>query len=98
MLTRVVKMKFKKEHILQFEQKFIAIKETIQNHPGCHSVVLFQDKQDSSIFFTYSIWSQESDLDYYRNTEFFKTTWQHTKQWFNAKPEAWSLNELGSKQ
>jgi len=94
MLTRIVKMKFKPEKVGAFEQKFISIKEKIRNQSGCHSVVLFQDQTDSSIFFTYSIWSDASDLERYRNSDFFKQTWQHTKQLFDAKPEAWSLNEI----
>lgn len=94
MLTRIVKMKFKEEKVVEFEQKFISIKEKIRNQPGCHSVVLLHDMTDLSIFFTYSIWSDEADLNRYRNTDFFRTTWQHTKLLFDAKPEAWSLNEI----
>jgi len=98
MLTRIVKMKFKIEKVAEFEQKFISIKEIIRNQPGCHSVVLLHDKTNPSVFFTYSIWSDDSDLERYRNTDFFKTTWQHTKRLFDAKPEAWSLNEVKSQQ
>ena len=94
MFTRIVKMTFKPEKITVFEQQFQSIKEKIRNQPGCHSVVLFQDKSDSNIFFTYSIWSETSDLERYRNSEFFKNTWQKTKLLFDGKPEAWSLDEI----
>lgn len=94
MFTRIVKMTFKTAHIAEFVQQFDSIKEKILNQKGCHSVVLFQDKTDKRVFFTYSIWSAESDLERYRNSVFFKEVWQHTKQFFAAKPEAWSLNEI----
>lgn len=94
MFTRIVKMTFKQEHLTEFIQQFDSIKEKIRNQQGCHSVVLFQDKVDERVFFTYSIWSVESDLERYRNSDFFKEVWQHTKQFFAAKPEAWSLNEI----
>lgn len=94
MFTRIVKMTFKQEHLTEFVQQFDSIKEKIRNQQGCHSVVLFQDKADERVFFTYSIWSAELDLERYRNSDFFKEIWQHTKQLFAAKPEAWSLNEI----
>lgn len=94
MFTRIVKMTFKRAHITEFVQQFDSIKEKILNQEGCHSVVLFQDKTDEKVFFTYSIWSDVSDLERYRNSTFFKEVWQHTKQFFEDKPEAWSLNEI----
>ncbi len=94
MFTRIVKMKFKEDKVESFISHFNSIKEKVRNQEGCYSVILFQDEQDQSTFFTQSVWDKESDLDRYRNSEFFKGVWVETKKLFNGKPEAWSVNEL----
>jgi len=93
MFTRIVKMKFKKENVTDFVTHFDSVKEEVRNQPGCHQVVLYQDKRDPSTFFTYSLWEEEKDLDRYRNSDFFKEVWIQTKELFDAKPEAWSVDE-----
>jgi heme-degrading monooxygenase HmoA len=57
---------------------------------------LYQDKSNKSIFFTYSYWETEADLDNYKNSALFDEVWTFTKKLFNAKPEAWSVNKLVS--
>jgi heme-degrading monooxygenase HmoA len=42
--------------------------------------------------FTLSIWNKEEDLNEYRKSAFFKSTWAKTKILFCDKPEAWSLS------
>jgi hypothetical protein len=46
------------------------------------------------MFFTYSYWDDATDLENYRNSEFFKSVWAKTKVLFSEKPEAWSVNKL----
>jgi len=96
MLTRVVKMRFKKENVSDFVTHFESVREKVANQPGCSLVILFQDKKESNLFFTYSIWDDKKKLDQYRNSDFFKEVWLQTKQLFDGKPEAWSLNEVYS--
>ena len=57
---------------------------------------LYQDKTNPNVFFTYSYWDNESDLENYRNSDLFKGVWAKTKPLFNAKPEAWSVDKLAS--
>ena len=71
-------------------------KTHIRNFEGCEFLELYQDKQNSNIFFTYSYWHSESDLENYRHSELFKDVWAQTKPLFNDKPEAWSVNKLVS--
>ncbi len=94
MFTRIVKMQFKSERVDEFVQHFDSVKEKVRNQPGCRSVVLYQDKFESNVFFTYSLWENESDLESYRKSDFFKEVWQHTKQLFVNKPEAWSVDKI----
>lgn len=96
MFTRIVKMRFKEENVPVFKAHFESVRERVQNQPGCSLVILYQDKKESNLFFTYSIWDKESDLETYRNSDFFKEVWQETKQLFDGKPEAWSITEIPS--
>jgi len=96
MFTRIVKMRFKQEKVAAFKAHFESVRERVENQPGCSLVILYQDKKDTNLFFTYSIWDKDSDLNTYRNSDFFKDVWQETKQLFDGKPEAWSINEIPS--
>jgi (4S)-4-hydroxy-5-phosphonooxypentane-2,3-dione isomerase len=92
-MIRIVKMEFSKEHIPDFELLFEERKEKIRNQNGCLGLTLLQDKNKPCIFFTYSHWENEDDLNKYRDSELFIDTWQTIKKWFSAKGEAWSVHE-----
>lgn len=96
MLVRIVKLSFHEEKIPAFLENFELMKEKIRNAPGNRFLELYQDRNNKSIFFTYSYWETEEDLENYRNSELFYDIWTYTKQFFNDKPEAWSVNKLAS--
>ena len=96
MFVRIVKMSFHPEHIDQFLANFEKKKQFIRNSPGCRLLELYRGKQDSNIFFTYSYWDKEEDLENYRHSELFKEVWAETKVLFNDKPEAWSVDKVVS--
>lgn len=98
MLVRIVKLSFHEEKIPAFLENFELMKEKIRNAPGNRFLELYQDRNNKSIFFTYSYWETEEDLENYRNSELFYDIWTYTKQFFNDKPEAWSVNKLASLQ
>jgi len=94
MFTRIVKMEFREEAVEDFLQNFDRNKDKIRAFPGCEFLELYRDKQDPSIFFTYSKWQQTSDLDTYRNSALFKSVWATTKTLFRSKPQAWSVDSM----
>ena len=96
MFVRIVKMSFHEENIPKFLENFDLMKEKIRNAPGNRLLELYQDKNNPEIFFTYSYWETETDLENYRNSELFYDVWQFTKKLFNDKPEAWSVDKLVS--
>jgi len=96
MFTRIVKMEFKAENIPAFLSNFEKIKSKIRNFPGCLFLELYHDKQDDAVFFTYSRWEDETDLENYRHSELFKEVWATTKPMFRSKAQAWSVNTLHS--
>ena len=89
-------MSFHEENIPKFMENFNLIKEKIRNSPGNRYNELYQDKNNPEIFFTYSFWETEEDLENYRKSALFDEVWTFTKKLFNDKPEAWSVNKLVS--
>ena len=98
MFIRIVKMSFHEENIPKFMENFNLIKEKIRNSPGNRYLELYQDKNNPEIFFTYSFWETEEDLENYRKSALFDEVWTFTKKLFNDKPEAWSVDKVVSLQ
>ena len=96
MLVRIVKLSFHEENIPVFLENFELMKEKIRNATGNRFLELYQDKNNKCLFFTYSYWETEQDLENYRQSELFYDVWEFTKKLFNDKPEAWSVNKLVS--
>jgi len=86
-------MGFHEENVAAFQEIFNNKKEKIRSNNGCQLLELYRDKNDPTIFFTYSYWEQEQDLENYRNSELFKSVWKETKALFNIKPEVWSVDK-----
>ena len=98
MFVRIVKMSFHSQHIDAFSVMFNQKKEFIRASEGCRLLELYQDKNNPEVFFTYSYWDNEEDLENYRNSELFKNVWIQTKKYFNDKPLAWSVDKKVSLQ
>jgi len=96
MFVRIVKMSFNPSKIDIFVENFNKNKEKIRNFNGCRLLELYRDKNEPTIFFTYSYWESEAHLETYKNSELFKSVWAKTKILFNNKPEAWSVDKLES--
>ncbi len=96
MLVRIVKLSIHEENIKAFLENFEEMKIHIRNAPGNRFLELYQDKNNKNIFFTYSYWETEQDLENYRKSELFYDVWEFTKKLFNDKPEAWSVDKLVS--
>ena len=93
MFVRIVKMSFHSKHIEEFQEMFEEKKQFIRNSDGCKLLELYQDKTNPEVFFTYSYWENDNDLEKYRNSELFKSVWAKTKTFFNDKPQAWSVDK-----
>ncbi|MFD1553532.1 antibiotic biosynthesis monooxygenase [Putridiphycobacter roseus] len=93
-ITRIVKMSFKPEHAAAFEAYFLTIKSKVAGQPGCRGVKLLKEKGETGVFFTYSQWDSEVDLNNYRHTETFGQIWPTVKNWFADKAGAWTVEEM----
>ena len=85
MIKRIVKMSFHPEKVDEFKSVFQTNWKHIASFKGCSHVELLQDKNNPNIFFTYSIWQNENDLEAYRHSELFEKVWSKTKILFNLK-------------
>ncbi len=94
MILRIVKMKFKAENCNEFLELFNKYHSQIAGFKNCISVELLRDINDPQIFFTYSKWESETDLNNYRDSELFKSVWSQTKALFEQKAEAWSVEKI----
>lgn len=94
MIIRIVKMIFRDEEVASFQALFEERRSLIRNFEGCTHLELWQDKIHPHIFFTYSWWDSEEQLNNYRNSHFFDDTWTLTKQKFAGKPEAWTVEQV----
>lgn len=91
-------MSFEPSKIDAFLANFEAKKHHIRNFDGCEFLELYRDKNNPNLFFTYSYWNDENDLERYRNSALFKEVWAETKVLFNDRPEAWSVDKVVSLQ
>ena len=97
MIIRIVKLTLRPEETETFKHYFETVNDTIRNQPGCHLLQAWQDINQPHIFFTYSLWDSEEDLDRYRNSAFFGVFWKTVKAWFGDKAEAWSFHKIVDK-
>lgn len=93
MIIRIVKMTFMPEKVNEFLEIFDSSKHLIRNFEGCSHLELLNDINSPNIFFTYSYWKSEKDLNNYRDSELFGTVWKKTKVLFAVKTEAWSVEQ-----
>jgi quinol monooxygenase YgiN len=91
MITRIVRMEFKPDQVVDFLTLFKATKSQIRHFPGVHHLELHRDAQKSNVFYTYSIWESEDALEAYRASTLFESVWNRTKILFSARPQAFSL-------
>ena len=94
MITRIVKMNFRPEEVENFLTIFHQSKDKIRHMPGCNHLELWNSQSDATIYYTYSIWDSEDDLNNYRDSELFQSVWPATKALFASKAEASTLNVL----
>lgn len=87
-------MKIKESEISNYTKFIGSVQNDIRNFEGCEHLKILNDINDKTIFFSYSYWQDEESLENYRKSDFFQSIWPEIKQWFVAKPEAWSLNKV----
>ncbi|PJJ59289.1 putative quinol monooxygenase [Hymenobacter chitinivorans] len=95
MLTRIVRMTFQPEKVVDFLAIFRDSENKIRTMPGCRHLELWQDADASHVYCTHSHWDSAADLDNYRRSVLFGQVWPATKRLFAAPPLAFSVYPAG---
>lgn len=94
MVIRIVKLTMREADAEKFKNYFPSVSKIIRSQEGCNSLQAWQDIHHPNIFFTYSIWNSEDDLNNYRDSAFFLEFWRTVKPWFDAKAEVWTFDKI----
>ena len=87
MFIRIVKLTFEAKNVESFLENFNKNKNKIRNFDGCRLLELYRDKNNSTIFFSYSYWESEEHLNTYRNSDLFgnkQKVFFQTNRWLGA--------------
>ena len=84
-------MEFDPEKVNDFLELFEVVKGKIICCEGCVHLELCKDAALDNVYYTFSKWESENDLNNYRHSDFFADTWIKTKALFGGKPLAYSL-------
>lgn len=93
MIIRIVRMEFARDKVSDFLNLFESIKDNIGSFPGCTHLELCKDATHDHVYYTFSKWESEENLNAYRHSDFFQNTWEKTKALFSGKPLAYSLTQ-----
>lgn len=95
-MIRIVKLVFEESQIEGFLEVFEENKHQIRNFKGCNLLEVYRDKKDPCVFFTYSLWDEEEDLENYRKSDLFRSVWSQFKPKFKERAQAWSVDKIES--
>ena len=85
MIIRLVNMHFQPNKLESFLTIFESSRNKIAAFDGCLKLELLQSIETPLQLSTHSVWESEAHLNYYRQSELFKTTWAKTKVLFSEK-------------
>lgn len=90
-------MHFHKQYAQTFESLFSLYSSQIAGFKGCLSLTMLKAVDIENVYFTYSVWESENDLNEYRQSKLFQEVWPQTKVLFQSPAEAWSCQSLFDK-
>lgn len=94
MIKRIVKMTFHADKVEDFIKIFDESSPLIRGFDGCSHLELWRCREPANVLFTYSYWESEAALERYRHSDLFRRTWSRTKELFEDRPEAWSVEMI----
>lgn len=87
-------MTFQEDKLDQFQAIFDQSKHHIRAFPGNSHLELLRDPDQPNVRMTYSLWTSADDLEAYRRSELFRTTWAATKALFAERAVAFSAERV----
>ncbi|MCZ2101263.1 MAG: antibiotic biosynthesis monooxygenase [Chitinophagales bacterium] len=93
-LLRIVRLSFIPDKTELFVEIFKTSQPLIAAFDGCLGVEIKVDATAPDVYYTVSRWRSIDDLEKYRHSELFQTTWSKTKILFKEKAMAFSLMDV----
>lgn len=97
MLLRIVEFRVRKGLEQKAREVFNEVAAKVASFPGCKYVALWQDMDDPSHFFTFSVWDSRDSLKQYLSSDVFRHNWQKLKALFSERARAISFHMLEEK-
>lgn len=95
MIKRIVKMDVPAASEALFLDIFEDVKKEIRAQPGCLGLeVLRSEGERHMSIWTISVWESPDDLERYRSSSLFQSTWSRVKPLFIQKAQAWTLTPI----
>ncbi len=97
MITRIVILPVRASEEQDFIKLLTRSFGEVRNSTGCTALTFLREnspEKNMINYVTYSKWNNESDLENYRQSFFFKNVWPAVKQFLGAKPSAYTLTPL----
>lgn len=94
MITRIIKVKLKKEHIEKFNTFMESFSQKTREFKNNHHVDYFADLEDASHFHIYTIWKTEGALNKFRKSEINIEFKKNITDWSSAKYAAWTVQNM----
>lgn len=94
MITRIVKVKLKKEHVDDFNMFMEKFAKDAREFTNNHHVDFFADMDEPSHYHIYTIWKTEGALSKFRNSEINREFKQKITDWSIKKYSAWTVENM----
>lgn len=97
MILRVVKMKVDERKLEAYRLFMDNLHEEKLRMPGCLHFDFFNEKKNSNIFYSYTIWENVKFLKEYKKSDLFKEVIQTLRSLCSEEPQAWTIENVFNK-
>ncbi|MFA6400631.1 MAG: antibiotic biosynthesis monooxygenase [Salinivirgaceae bacterium] len=94
MITRIIKVKIKPEHLEAFKKYIIQFLKEARDYKNIHHADCFADLDEQFHFHIYTIWQTEGALNKFRRTETNLTLKNNLKEWCSSPYAAWTVENI----
>lgn len=86
-------MHIKTKDIVKFRDTFTNYQSQIKDFKGCMQHDIFCDKEKEEIYYSYTIWDSEKNLNKYRKSTLLKEINTNIIQYCSKDPQAWTIDK-----
>jgi|GEM_PF-2597853 hypothetical protein len=97
MILRVVKMKVNEHKLTAFRMFMDNLYDEKLRMSGCLHFDYFEEKRNSNVFYSYTIWENIKFLKEYKKSDLFKEVVQTLRYLCSEEPQAWTIENVFNK-